>query len=158
VYRLTRLSLSYPKATLLLIAAITVVFAGGLLRLRTEFGFRVLIGDDHPSIQALDQLLAEFGGGLPVQIAWECGEGRPCKSVFDPTSLEMAETVTRALGSSPGVRNVNGPNNAALLVPTASGFAVRQLVEDGKPVPDLEGLWASSSSSPATPGARRILR
>jgi predicted RND superfamily exporter protein len=152
VYRLTRLSLSYPKATLLLIAAITVVFAGGLLRLRTEFGFRVLIGDDHPSIQALDQLLAEFGGGLPVQIAWECGEGRPCKSVFDPTSLEMAETVTRALGSSPGVRNVNGPNNAALLVPTASGFAVRQLVEDGKPVPDLETLQRRARSDPLWEG------
>ena len=57
MYRLTRLSLSYPKATLLIVAAITIVFAGGLLRLRTEFGFRVLIGDDHPSIQALDRFL-----------------------------------------------------------------------------------------------------
>jgi len=152
VYRLTRLSLSYPKTTLLIVAAITIVFAGGLLRLRTEFGFRVLIGDDHPSIQALDRFLAEFGGGLPVQIAWECGEGRPCKSVFDSASLEMAETVTRALASSTGVRNVNGPNNAALLVPTASGFAVRQLVENGKPVSDLEALQRRARSDPLWEG------
>jgi predicted RND superfamily exporter protein len=140
VYRLTRLSLSYPKITLLIVALITATLGVGLTRLRTEFGYRVLIGDDHPTIQALDSLIAQFGGGLPVRIAWECGEGKPCRSVFDRASLEMADAVARELSSTGEILNVLGPSNAPLLVPTTSGFEVRRFVENGEVVLGVEHL------------------
>jgi predicted RND superfamily exporter protein len=148
VYRLTRLSLSYPKSTLLVIAVITAILAGGLPRLRTEFGYRVLIGDDHPSIQTLDRFIAQFGGGLPVQIAWECGDGKPCKTVFDRASLEMAHTVARELTSLAGIQTVQGPANAALLLPTTGGFAVRRFVENGEVVSDAEALAVRALDDP----------
>ena len=80
MHHLTRLSLIYPKTTMIILLAITAVLAAGLPRVRTEFGYRVLVGDDHPSIQALDALIAQFGGGLPLQIGWTCGgeRTRPC--------------------------------------------------------------------------------
>ena len=92
---LARSSIQRPRAWLSVLLVITCVLAVGLTRLRTEFGYRVLLGDDHPSIQALDQFIAEFGGGLPVKIAWECGDGFPCQSAVDAVSLSMAHELTR---------------------------------------------------------------
>ena len=44
---------------LLVLALITSGLGYGLTRLRTEFGYRVLIGDDHPAIERLDRLIAQ---------------------------------------------------------------------------------------------------
>ena len=140
MYRLTRLSLTYPKITLLVLALITVVLGVGLTRLRTEFGYRVLIGDDHPSIETLDSFIEQFGGGLPLRILWECGDGHPCQTIFDQTSLAMADKVTRMLSPLAVVRKVHSLSNAGLLIPSPGGFQVRRLVEDGEPAADAEEL------------------
>ena len=50
MYRLTKLSLDYPKSSLATIVAITIVLGFGMTRLYTEFGYRVLIGESHPAI------------------------------------------------------------------------------------------------------------
>jgi predicted RND superfamily exporter protein len=148
LYHLTRLSLAYPRAALLLLALISIALAAGLPRLRTEFGYRVLIGDSHPSIQALDGIIERFSGGLPIQIVWECGNGRPCESAFDPASLEMAHSVTRVLASFSGILSVRGPNNASVLVPQADGFAIRQFVENGELASDADALAAHALEDP----------
>jgi predicted RND superfamily exporter protein len=148
VYRLTRLSLTYPKLTLLVVGLVTAVLGVGLTRLRTEFGYRVLIGDSHPSVVTLDRMIERFGGGLPIQIAWECGEGHPCDNVFDGASLRMADSVTRALAPLSGILEVQGPSNADLLVPAEDGFAIRRFVEDGQPVPDARALAARAVEDP----------
>jgi predicted RND superfamily exporter protein len=140
MYRLTRISLAYPKSALLIVVAITVVLGAGLSRLRTEFGYRVLIGDNHPSVVALDQFIGQFGGGLPIYVVWACGEGQPCQDVFDHTSLAMADAVTRALKPLAGVRRVGSPASASLLVPSREGFDVRHFVEEGVPVSDARAL------------------
>jgi predicted RND superfamily exporter protein len=140
VYRLTRLSLSYPKSTLLVIVVVTAILAGGLPRLRREYGYRVLIGDNHPTVETLDEFIAKFGGGLPIYIVWACGEDHPCEDVFDRTSLSMADAITRAVSSFPGVRRVSSPANAPLLVPGREGFEVRRFVEEGARVPDASAL------------------
>ena len=69
---------------LLVLALITSGLGYGLTRLRTEFGYRVLIGDDHPAIERLDRLIAHFGGGLPVHVAWSAAPGTPA----NPYSIE----------------------------------------------------------------------
>jgi len=140
VYRLTRLSLSYPKGTLLVIALITAMLAGGLPRLRREYGDRVLIGDNHPIIETLDEFIMQFGGGGPIYIAWACGDGHPCEDVFDAPSLSMADSVTQALKPLAGVRRVVSPASAPLLVPGSEGFEVRRFVEEGTRVPDASKL------------------
>ena len=68
---LTRLSLDYPKTTLAVLCLVTAILAVGLPRVRSEFGYRVLVGDDHPAVQRLDGFIERFGGGFPIQIAWE---------------------------------------------------------------------------------------
>ena len=84
-------------------------------------------------------LVEQFGGGLPIQIAWECGEGHPCASVFDDASLRMADSVTRPLAPLRGILDVQGPSNAPLLVPAEDGFAIRRFVENGEVVSDAKG-------------------
>ncbi len=140
MYHLTRLSLAYPKTTIAILLAITAFLGAGLPNVRSEYGYRVLVGDEHPSIRALDALIEQFGGGLPVQIAWECGEGRPCKDVFDEPSLRMADAITSELAGAEGVRDVIGPANAPLLVSQTGGFAVRRLVENQLVAKDPEDL------------------
>jgi predicted RND superfamily exporter protein len=148
VYRLTRLSLRYPKLTLLAVVLITAVLGVGLTRLRTEFGYRVLIGNDHPSIRTLDAFIEQFGGGFPLYIVWECGDRLPCDTVFDRTSLAMADAVTRTLSPLPVVQRIEGLANASLLVPSQGGFEVRRLVEDGEPAADAADLGRRAVEDP----------
>ena len=122
--RLTTYCVDRPKQTLLIMFTITMLLGFGLPKLHSEFGFRVLVGDGHPSIVALDEFIQNFGGGLPVQIAWECGVGKPCADVFDPVSLEMASKLTRQLEQAQGILSVWGPANAPVFLPTEYGFDV----------------------------------
>ncbi|MDP7573089.1 MAG: hypothetical protein QF391_15925, partial [Myxococcota bacterium] len=140
MYRLTEFSLRRPWLTLGVLLAVTGVFAVGLPRVKPAYGFRVLIGDDHPAIQALDSLISEFSGGYPVRIAWECGPGEPCENVFDAASLEMADALTRELSAAAPVVSVIGPANATVLVPSSEGIRVRRFVENGVVAEDADEL------------------
>ena len=150
--RLTRLSLGYPKTTLAVLLVVTVVLGAGLPRVRPEFGYRVLIGDDHPAIQQLDRFIEKFGGGLPIQIAWECGPGFPCESVFDAESMAVSSAISERLRSTPGVGSVTAPSNAPLLVAHDNGFAVRRFVENGRRAPDAAELAELAVADPLWTG------
>jgi len=140
MHRLTEFSLRRPWLTLGILLAITVGLGAGALRVQQAYGFRVMVGDDHPGIQALDSLVSEFSGGYPVRIAWECGAGQPCEDVFDTASLEMAQALTRELSASAPVVSVIGPANASVLVPSEDGFVVRRFVENGTVAADADEL------------------
>jgi predicted RND superfamily exporter protein/signal transduction histidine kinase len=148
MYWLTKVSLRFPKATLSILLLITAVLAVGVTRVRSEYGYRVLLGDDHPSIRILDEFIERYGGGLPIIIAWECGPGLPCSDVFDEPSLEMAYAVTQALSPLPEIRLVESPASSALLVPSPDGFAVRRFMEDGRRAADADGLGARAIQDP----------
>jgi predicted RND superfamily exporter protein len=148
MHHLTRLSLGCPRTTLAILLAITAVLGMGVPQVRTEFGYRVLIGDEHPSIQTLDALIEQFGGGLPVQIAWDCGIGLPCAHVFDHASLQMANTITRELSAADGFQDVKSPSNAPLLMPAIDGFAVRRFIERDEVVADADQLAARALEDP----------
>jgi uncharacterized protein len=140
VARLTALCLARPAAAALLLVAVTLGAVSQLPKLHTEFGYRPLLGAQHPSIIALEELIDRFGGGFPVRVAWRCGASAPCQEALDPVALAMADAVTETLLAVPAVREVRSPANALLLVPTAEGFAVRRLVEHGESAPDLAAL------------------
>lgn len=137
---LTRIGLEHRALASCLLLAVTLGLAAGLPRLRTEFGSRVLVGDQHPAIRTLDAFLARYGGGVPLYVAWACGPDRPCASVFDESSLRMAQRVTDALAARPGISQVRSPANAPVFVPASDGFAIRRLVEHGEVAPDREHL------------------
>jgi len=148
VHRLTVISLRHPKSALALIGVLTLILSIGILRLRTEYGYRVLIGDDHPSVRALDDFITRFGGGLPMSVAWPCGPGHPCHHALDAASLQMANLLTDRMTRSEWVRRVYGVANAPLLVPRNDGFSIRRLVENGEPRADTESLLHYAISDP----------
>ena len=129
---LTGFALDRPGLSVVLITTITGILGAGLPRVETEFGYRVLVGDDHSSIRALDGFIERFGGGLPTVVAWRCGPEHPCDTVFDNESLEMAHAITTVLEQTESVQGVIGPANAPLMVPGPAGFAVRRFVEHGE--------------------------
>ena len=71
MHRLTEFSLRRPWLILSLLSAITVFLAFGIPKITPGYGFQVLIGDDHPAVQRLDDLVEQFGGGVPVRILWK---------------------------------------------------------------------------------------
>lgn len=148
MYWLTKLSLRFPKVTLSILLAVTAGLGVGVTRVRSEYGYRVLLGDDHPSIRTLDQFIERYGGGLPIIIAWECGPGHPCSDVFDEPSLAMAHAVTQALSPLPEVRLVESPASSALLVPSPEGFAVRRFMEGGRRAADADQLGGRAVQDP----------
>lgn len=135
-----------------LILAATLILTAGLPRLRTEFGSRVLVGNDHPAIRRLDAFIQRFGGGVPLYIAWECGPGRACASVFDDASLRMADRVSTSLAPRQGVSKVRSPSNAPVFVPGPDGFAIRSLVEDGEIAADRDALARRAREDPTWVG------
>lgn len=148
MHRLTRLTLQHPRTATALLILSTAALASGLPALRTEFGFRVLIGGDHPAVQRLDRMIEQFGGGFPAIIAWECGAQHSCRHALDEASLGMADEIVRDLASSPGIRSVVGPSNAPLMVPTDGGFELRSFVESGEVVADAEALAIRALNDP----------
>ena len=141
MHYLTEFSLQRSWLTIGILFTITVGLGLGLPKVNPAFGYRVLIGEKHPVIRNLDSMIAEFSGGLPIQIAWECGPGYPCQSVFDTSSLTMADQLSREIEALPSVRAIESPSNSALLVPSSKGFTLRRLVENGKVAPDA--VWLS---------------
>jgi predicted RND superfamily exporter protein/signal transduction histidine kinase len=146
--RLTEASIQHPVRVIVLLSLLTLAFAGQLPKLRTEFGYRPLVGENHPSIRLLDGFIERFGGGFPVQIAWTCRQSPHCETIFDPASLRMADAVSRRLASLAVIRDVRSPASSSLLVPTPEGFAVRQFVERGKPVDDARLLAERALDDP----------
>ncbi|HIF96148.1 MAG TPA: hypothetical protein EYQ54_03835 [Myxococcales bacterium] len=152
MHHLTDFSLRRQRLTLTILLGISIFLAFGIPKVKPAFGFRVLVGDDHPAIRTLDSMIEEFSGGLPVQIAWQCGPGHPCESVFDAISLAMADTVTRQLSLTERIRDVQGPTNAPLLLPAEGGFRVRHFFENGKLAEDSETLILHALRDPLWTG------
>jgi predicted RND superfamily exporter protein len=144
VKTLARLALAHPVATLLAALAATLGFCAGLARLGTDVGYRAFLGDGHPAVRRFDEFLARYEGGLPLALVFSCEGAAPCTSVFDPSALAMARAVGDALASAPGVRRVEGPDRAPILVPGKPPLPPlpRRLFENGTLAPDREALAA----------------
>lgn len=145
---LTRFTLLHPRTTAALLLLVTVFLLSGLPGLRDEYGFRVLLGEDHPFIAGNDAMIAQFGGSLPALIAWECGPGRPCERALDAASLRMADSLSGQLRAARGVRSVHGPSDSPLLVDALDGFEIRHLVENGAIPDDLIELERAALRDP----------
>ena len=153
MYALTRFSLDHQRLTVAALMLVTVALAAGLPRLQHAYGYAAIIGPEHPVIQTLNDMVDEFGGGIPARIRWECGEKLPCASVFDRASLEMAAALTEQLRATGGVRDIYGIANSGLLIPGANGFSVRRFVERGVPVADAEELAGFAVRDPSWLGS-----
>jgi predicted RND superfamily exporter protein len=152
---LAQLALLRPGATLLAAALATLALAAGLPRLETAVGYRAFLGEAHPSVRRFDAFLARYAGGLPLAIAYACGEGAPCESVFDDAALSMARDVAAALAATRGVARVESPATSTLLVPERPPLPPRprRFFEDGGPAPDREALAARARSDRLWRGA-----
>jgi len=140
VHRLTEFSLAHPKLSLAILLAITIGLGAGAPKVQSAFGYRVLIGSEHPSMVGLDEMVDTFGGGFPIVIAWECGPSLPCESALDQTSLEMARQLSDDLIRAPGVQRVESIATAPLIIPSEDGFAIRRLVENERLPADIDAL------------------
>ena len=132
--RLTAFSLKHRAGVLLAAAAVSALAAFGALRLRSETGYRAALGASHPSVQRLDAFISDFGGGLPVQVAWECPPAARCRHALEAPFLLAAQRIALAVGGAPGVRDVHTPANTPLFVTDAGAIDTIFVTISLKPV------------------------
>lgn len=142
MYHLTRICLRAPSIAWICLFLVSAVLIAGLPRVHTEFGYRPLLGGDHPAIQRLEGFVENYGGGFPLFIVWECGDGFPCSEALDEKSVTLAAEVESMLGGIEGVQTVQGPASASVLVLNPEGFEVRRLFENGALAEDFETISA----------------
>ena len=149
MHRLAAWALRQPLATVALALALVAVLGAGALRVGTDGGYRAFLGASHPVLRELDAVAARFGGGVPFAVTFHCLDTSPCRSVFDPPALELAHTLSVAIGRTPGVRRVDSPATSPLLVAELFDLPrARQLAPDGKPAADLDALIPRALADP----------
>ncbi len=65
MHRLTAWTLDHPRLSAVLLLLVTLAAALAAPRVESVFGYRVLLGPEHPVVRDLDSLIEEFGGGQP---------------------------------------------------------------------------------------------
>lgn len=131
--RLTELSLRFPRSTLLVAVLVSALGAIAAARAPISAGAYAYIGKEHPAVVRFEEFIARFGGGYPVIVAWSCGgESDPCRSVFDESSLLMADAVGSALAASPQVSRVSSPAQTPLRVASEDAMLSHRFVSDGR--------------------------
>jgi uncharacterized protein len=151
--RLTALSLQHRTVVLVAAVVVSALAAVGALKLRSETGYRAALGGAHPSVVRLDAFIADFGGGLPVQVAWECPPAEACRHALEAPFLLAAERIALAVGAAPGVRDVHTPANTPILVAEAGAIDARYLLDGDEPAPDLHALAEAARKDPLWRGA-----
>ncbi len=146
---LAGLSLRRPSLVAGLLLLSSLLLAAGIPRIQRETTLRTFLGPDHEVVVTLDEHLETFGGGYPVVIAYSCEDTPACESVFDEPALRMAAQVASELRRQFGVRDVEGPANASLLVSRDGAPAARRFVSPEGVLPaDLEELAARAVEDP----------
>lgn len=145
---LTSACLRRPLATTAGILLLTALAAWQAAGVRTEFGYRPLVGATHPSIVTLESFIERYAGGFPVRVVWRCGDGVPCEAALDAASVAMAGDLDRRLSARPAVRSVRSPAEESILEPAPDGFRVRRLGEDVADAADRASLVARARRDP----------
>jgi hypothetical protein len=151
--RLTAFSLRHRALVLLTTAAVCLLAAVGASKLHSQTGYRAALGDSHPSVRRLDAFISDFGGGLPVQVAWECPRSKSCQHALEPPFLLAAERIAAAIRVVPGVRAVHTPANTPVFIAETGALEARYLLESGEPARDLDALARAARQDPLWQGA-----
>ena len=91
----------YPKTTLLIISAITIVFLLRVPMVRIVSDFADLLPQDHPYIQLHNEIRDTFGGANNVIVAITVDEG----SIFSNDILDRIHRITLAVDAVDGINH-----------------------------------------------------
>jgi len=107
VYRWT---LSHPVLVLLILGAITVVFAGFISRLEVDVDFSNYLNRDDPAVIAADEAQDRYGSQLRSMMIVEAPDG-----LFAPDVLARIDALEDELERLPVVAEVDGPFNSKVI-------------------------------------------
>jgi len=107
VYRWT---LSHPVLVLLILGAITVVFAGFISRLEVDVDFSNYLNRDDPAVIAADEAKDRYGSQLRSMMIVEAPDG-----LFVPDVLARIDALEDELERLPVVAEVDGPFNSKVI-------------------------------------------
>ncbi|MEO6194725.1 MAG: MMPL family transporter [Thermoanaerobaculia bacterium] len=124
-----------PRVALALMLALVLAMAPGLFRLKLKIDGHSLVPPDDPAIAADREARQVFGLRDPLLVVLDTG--RP-GGIFNPSTLERLERMTRVLQALPGV----GPENVVSLATehaprfSPGSYEFRRLLEPPPRTPD----------------------
>ena len=131
--RLTALAHRAPRTTLLIAALLAAAGTLGIAHAPLQANASTFLGADHPEVREFEGLLRDFGGGYALTVAWSCGGANdPCQSVFDESSLQMADALHGQLAAIPGVARISSPARTPLLVAGNASVIQHRFVQGGE--------------------------
>ncbi len=123
VYRWT---LAHPILILLILAAITVVFAGFISRLEVDVDFSNYLNRDDPAVIAADESQDRYGAQLRTMVIVEAQDG-----LFRSGVLETIDALEDALEDLPLVAEVTGPFNSKVIRGTETAVTIAAIGPGG---------------------------
>ncbi|MCK4560107.1 MAG: MMPL family transporter, partial [Calditrichia bacterium] len=123
---------AFPKTTILLIVALTLVFGSQLANMRMETDAESMIPQGHPAIVYSDKVEEIFGiqDAIIIGIVNEEPSG-----IFTPHTLELIKRLTREIASLEGVVAITDDDVVSLatidnIIGTEFGFEVSPFMEE----------------------------
>jgi len=101
LYRFVEIVWRHPKVTLLIIAAVTVLFALRVPTVRIVSDFADLLPQDHPYIQLHNEIRDTFGGANNIIVAVTVEEG----TIFSNDTLDRIHRITLAVDALDGINH-----------------------------------------------------
>lgn len=101
LYRFVEIVWQWPRVTLLLIAAVTVVFALRVPAVRIVSDFADLLPQQHPYIQLHNEIRDTFGGANNIIVAITVDEG----TIFSNDTLDRIHRITLGVDALDGINH-----------------------------------------------------
>ena len=152
MHRLTALALRRPGWVVLVLVLGALAGVLGAGRLRLEVGAGAHLGARHPAVLRAEQFIERFGGGYPLLVVWSCERAAPCRSVFERSSIAMAERLDRRLAAHPAFTRVRSPATQPIFQADPGwGFAVHRFADllTGSAGPATDEAWEGLARSAA---------
>jgi predicted RND superfamily exporter protein len=124
VYRWT---LAHPILVLLIVGAITIVFAGFISRLEVEVDFSNYLNRDDPAVIAADEARDRYGSQLRSMVIVEAPDG-----LFRPEVLAKIDGLEDELERLPVVAEVDGPFNSKVIRGSETAVTISSVGPGGR--------------------------
>jgi hypothetical protein len=124
---LTRLSLKYPRATLILAFLVTVGLGLGTARLRSANFLEGHLAADDPELSTFRRLTSEFGSDHLAIFAISCGNSYECADVFEPDVLRLLRALSERARARAGIEEVVSLATTGVLSAANGSLGVQRL-------------------------------
>lgn len=122
--RLIRWSVGHPKVVLVVCVTITLIFAAFIPFIKLEVDFKKFLPPNDPAVQALNRAESRYGSQEIIMVIVV-----PPDTIFTTATLRKIRDMENSFEKIPGVKEVEGPTNAQVIIGTENALIISEVAE-----------------------------